>query len=517
MYHSPDTIAAIATAPGPGGIAVLRMSGPGALAVLLRVFRPLAPGGGEGERTFQPRPRYMHYGHVLDAQGRMLDDVLAVYMPGPHSATGEDVAEVHCHGGPGIVAALLASVFAAGARPAEPGEFTRRAFLHGRMDLTQAEAVAELIAAPTREGVRLAAAKREGGLSRQVKAVRETLDALRAQVLLAIDFPDEDAEFLSAAAFAHKVRDCSAALERLLAGFERARLWREGAVAVLAGRVNAGKSSLLNALLGRERAIVSPEPGTTRDYIEESINLDGLPVRLVDTAGLRQGGDVVEEEGIRRSEARAREADVVLFVADVRAPLQREERDFLCRRWPDLLQGRLVLVLNKIDCLCPQGGNASLSQDGCGSAPEGAFDEAAAAEGAGRAARAMLAAAAPQGTGEEALDRLVAQGPVFAVSATRRLGLEALSRGLRAAVCGAALPGDGPSSGDLAPNLRQSQLLREAGEELALLLRATEEGLAPEALGVHLDAAAALLDQVTGSSSTEELLDSIFASFCIGK
>jgi tRNA modification GTPase len=454
--------------------------------VLTKLFLPRSK-----KTPFSFRPRHMHFGHALDSTGETLDEVLAVFMPGPHSATGEDVGEIHSHGGPGVAAALLESVIAAGARPAEAGEFTRRAFFHGRMDLTQAEAVAELINAPTREGIRLAAAKLEGALGREVRSLRAALESLRTQLALTVDFPDEDAGPLPRNEFADTVRQGKAAIGRLLAGFERARLWREGAKAVLTGRVNAGKSSLFNALLGRERAIVSGAPGTTRDYIEESVSVAGIPLRLIDTAGLRLGGDIVEEEGIRRARDLADEAELVLFVADVREDIRPEERDFLRRHWPLLEQGRLLMVMNKIDAL------------------SSANEEEALTEGAAAGRRFLEAAA----SGMEA--RAPAASPCYGVSARGGGGMQALMEGVRVAL--GALGGACCAGGDIAPNLRQSLLLRQTLDELLSFETALAAGYPPDILGVHLEAAAAVLSSVTGASSSEELLNSVFSSFCIGK
>jgi len=492
-----DTIAAIATPPGLGGIAVLRLSGPGALAALSRLFRSKSVGQGAAAASFSFIPRHMHYGDALDAEGERLDDVLAVYMPGPHSFTGEDVGEIHCHGGSGVTTALLEAALAWGARLAGPGEFTRRAFLNERMDLTQAEAVAEMISAPTREGVRLAAAKLDGALAREIQAVRDSLDALRIQVALCVDFPDEDAELLSRPEFKGTVDECKAAVGRLLAAFERAKLWREGALAVLVGPVNAGKSSLLNALLGRERAIVSSAPGTTRDYIEESVNIRGVPLRLVDTAGLRESGDVVEAEGVRRSRDLAEEADVLLFVLDASAPPQAEEREFL-HRWSGLIRaGRLLLVLNKLDVLMDRLGPQIASAT-------------ALAHG-----RALLAAAGGAATAGGGAETMASCGVCFPVSAKLGQGMEELSQGLLRAL--RALGGNDTGTGDVAPNLRQAHLLREALGDLEQLSAALALGHPPDILGVYLETAAQTLAEVTGALDNEAMLDSIFSSFCIGK
>ena len=484
--HSSDTIAAIATPPGHGGIAVLRVSGPDALAVLQALFLP----SGAPDAAFVFHPRHMHYGRASDEAGNTLDDVLAVFMPGPSSATGEDVGEIHCHGGMGVSEALLEAALSVGARLAAPGEFTRRAFLNGRMDLSQAEAVAELISAPTKEGVRLAAAKLEGRLSHEIGSLRASLDALRMQATLAVDFPDEDAELLPQETFARTVRTAKDSVRALLAAFERARLWREGAVAVLAGRVNAGKSNILNALLGRPRAIVSDEPGTTRDYLEESVNLRGLPLRMIDTAGLRDGGGLVEAEGIRRTKDLAAEADILLFVTDIRQPLCADEWDFLRSRTDMLAKKCLLTLLNKIDTL-PEPGKA--------------------------ASEHLLRDAPPD------LLPLLRDCPCFAVSARTGVGLDALADGmltaLRHTVPDQTAPHrtNEPTATDIAPNLRQSLLLRKTAQELEELEQALAQGLPPDILNIHLESASSLLEDVTGSSGNEEILDTIFSSFCIGK
>ncbi len=459
-----DTIAASAGAPGRGGIAILRVSGPRALQVLAAVFAPGRSEASAAVLDFRFRPRFLHYGQALGRDALPLDEVLAVFMPGPASATGEDVGEMHCHGGPGVVAALLDAMFAAGARPAGPGEFTRRAFLNGRMDLTAAEAVAEIIEAPTLEGVRLARAKLDGTFGRRIDSLRSLFDSLRAQAILAVDFPDEDAELLNPAAFSAGIAKARRSVDELLASYERASLWREGAVCLLAGAVNAGKSSLLNALLGRNRAIVSAQPGTTRDYIEETVNLAGLPVRLIDTAGLRETGDVIEAEGMRLTEELADSAQCVLLVVDAQKGPGSEEAAFLDRRPHLLAEGRVFLVWNKID----------------------------AAPGSPPATSPCASIAVSARTGE---------------------GISELAQAVRTALLHSAPP----APGDLAPNLRQADLLRRVQRELDALSAALVAGMPPDILTVHLDAAADLLAEITGKSGTEELLDRIFADFCIGK
>jgi tRNA modification GTPase len=462
--------------------------------------RPSATRRGAG---FVFQPRRLHYGHALDSRGEVLDEVLAVYMPGPDSATGEDVGELHCHAGPGINAALLEAAVEAGAVPAGPGDFTRRAFLNGRLDLTQAEAVAELCDARTGAGARLAAAKLDGALGRETARLRGALEDLRLQCVLDADFPEEEAEHLGETAFIQRLDDCAASLRRLLSAYERARFWREGASAVLAGRVNTGKSSLLNALLGRERAIVSEAPGTTRDYLEESLNLGGLEVRLADTAGLRTGGGAVETEGISRACSLAEQADLVIFVKDVggvlnpqaadppdsvrpedagfsgNGTLYPEERDFLRLHRDRCRSGRLIAVLNKIDTL----------------------------PGPAAVRRALEVFSAALG------DAVQAVPACAAVSALRGDGLDALSEAVRAALTEQGRP----DPGDTVPNLRQSALMRAALEELNTLEEERAAGCPRDMLALRLEHAARLLDEVSGASGNKELLDRIFSSFCIGK
>ncbi len=511
-YVSPDTIAAIATPPGAGGIAVLRLSGSSARFVLRRLF---LPSGGRDRFAF--RPRYMHHGYALDTTGKRLDEVLAVFMPGPHSATGEDVGEIHCHGGRGVTTSLLEAALAAGARLAGPGEFTRRAFLNGRIDLTRAEAVAEMISASTREGVRLAGAKLDGHLARAVSGIRSSLDNLRVQLTLAVDFPDEEAELLSSedcfAAVDHARRD----IGRLLQAFDRARLWREGAVAVLAGRVNAGKSSLLNAFLGRDRAIVSDQPGTTRDYIEETVQVHGMPLRLVDTAGLREGGDIIEAEGMRRSQDLIAGADIVLLVADGPRDLSKAEWDFLGKSADLRAQGRLLLVYNKADRLLVGQADVLRGRHVPGySGPVPLYAPPDAREQLHSCPAFVVSAV--QGDG---LDEL-AQGIAYIVSGGTMGCLPARNGGKAAEDSGdeannASAPSSHNMESDIAPNLRQSDLLRQADAELAAFADDLRVPLPPDILAVRLDTAVRHLDEVTGTTSTDELLDRIFSSFCIGK
>ncbi len=301
-----DTIAAVATAAGRGGIGILRLSGPAALAIARRLT---------GRDQF--RPRYAHRADFHDAEGTRLDDGLALYFPGPHSFTGEDVIELNCHGSPVVLDLLLQAACAHGARPAEPGEFSRRAFLNDKLDLAQAEAIADLIDSASAEAARNALRSLSGAFSERVHELVEAVTRLRVYVEAAIDFPDEeDVDFLAEGDVAARLADVAARLAAVRESARQGSLLREGLKLVIAGRPNAGKSSLLNALAGEERAIVTAIEGTTRDVLREDILVHGLPLHIVDTAGLRDSDDPVEQEGVRRAMVEIGSADRVILVVD---------------------------------------------------------------------------------------------------------------------------------------------------------------------------------------------------------
>lgn len=450
------TIAAIATAAGRGGIGIIRISGPGAKSLLARVFLPHS-------RKFENfRPWTMHHGVLLNSSDKPLDDVLAVFMPAPKTYTGEDMAEIHCHGGSFMTQEALESILRLGARLAEPGEFTRRAFLNGRMDLSQAEAVAELIAAPSAEALANGLARLEGELGRQVQNLKNILDELRALAKMGVDFPDDEVDGLDQRQFAVKIRIVLDAVCKLLSGARRARLMEKGCSIVLAGSVNVGKSSLLNAISGQERALVTDIPGTTRDFIEEHLDLGGLPVRLIDTAGLRdQNGDAVENMGMERSRQLLKNADLAVVVLDATNPAQEPPTEVSS-------SGRRLLLWNKTDICAPP--------------PVPAW---------------------------------AAGWPVLAVSAKTGANLETLVETMRslllddASVAAAEMP--------VAPNQRQAHALERAKEELELLLEDAYAGVSYDCCLSRLDTAALALGEIVALAPDDELLDKIFSQFCIGK
>ncbi|WP_419788387.1 tRNA uridine-5-carboxymethylaminomethyl(34) synthesis GTPase MnmE [Pseudodesulfovibrio sp.] len=455
-----DTIAAVATPPGEGGVGIIRISGPQSRALALALFRA------ESASFTDFIPHHLHYGRLLDREGRVLDDILAAFMPGPNSFTGEDVAELHCHGGRAVLGAVLDELLARGARLAERGEFTYRAFLNGRMDLTQAEAVAELIHAPTKAAVHLAQVKRSGMLGQRIRELRARLEDLRAKLVVAVDFPDDEVECLSTEELAETSTSVRGDITALLAAVDRARAWREGPLAVLAGRVNAGKSSLMNGLLGRDRAIVTDQPGTTRDYLEETLNLDGLNVRLADTAGLRATEDMVEAAGLKMGRELMDRADLVLLLADGCHPVEDETLETASALGPD----KAMALLTKAD-----------RED---------FDPANAAP-------------------------LSALGlEVLPVSSKSGEGLDRLCARLRERLLGGA---GQPDPDELAPNARQAATLAEAAAELDQLSLDAEAGVPYDLLGVRLETATTLLAAITGDIAPDDVLNSIFDSFCIGK
>lgn len=467
-----DTIAAIATAQGPGAVGIIRLSGPAARPLALALFR-------SSRDTFAGfKPYRLHHGSLVDASGRVLDEVLTAFMPGPGSFTGEDVVELNCHGGLAVLRAVLDELLSRGARLAAPGEFSFRAFKNGKLDLAQAEAIAETIAAPTRAALHLAQMKLSGALSQRIGMLRERLEVLRAQLCLAVDFPDEDVECLPPDLLCGEALAVAEAVAGLLAGVERARAWREGVLAVLAGRVNAGKSSLMNALVGRNRALVSATPGTTRDYIEEQLELSGLLVRLVDTAGLRAGAGETEGAvgaGIDPVEAAGQElardfmsrAEAVLYVLDAARPLAPQDRQALAELDPK----RALVVLNKCDL------------------PE-----------------------APEEDGEAYVLARSLGLACLRVSAKSGAGLEALCAALRQRLAGAE-----PDPDALAPNARQAQALSQAHAELIALADEALRGLPYDILGLRLDAACRALAELVGDIAPDEVLEAIFSRFCIGK
>lgn len=457
MQLNLDTIAAVATAPGQGGISIVRVSGPDSLAVADAVFRCAGPRPSQRAAfTFVP-------GHVVESTGREIDEALLLIFRAPHSFTREDVVEIQGHGGPAVTREVLRRVLEAGARSAEPGEFTRRAFLHGRIDLVQAEAVLDLIRARTDRAAAAALDQLQGGLTRRLTSIYEGLLLLAANLEATLDFSDQDLPDDVLSGIAERIAGQEDGIKSMLASWNEGHLLRDGATVVIAGRPNVGKSTLLNALLGRNRAIVSDQPGTTRDTIEEGLVLQGIALNLVDTAGLRETDCVIEQEGIRRTEDRLRQADLYVYVVDASQPLVDEDN----KRISGLDPTRCVVVVNK--------------QDLAGSVPP-----------ALPPGYTVIPTTLTSGTG---LDKL----------------REALVRHLHAGAVSSA------QHAAISERHRQllSTALRHVGEATGLL---AGRGPADPALAAQaLREAVSAVGQIIGRDYHEELLDSIFSRFCIGK
>lgn len=461
VHPATDTIAAIATALGTGGIGIIRISGPDALPLLRKLFLPR-----------KPRPHFtshmLYYGTVVDREGQLLDEALAVYMQAPHTYTREDVVELHCHGSALALQTILRTVIESGARPAEPGEFTKRAFLAGRIDLTKAEAVLDLLQAQTEAGVRLAAKQLQGQLYDRVEAIRLHLVAILALLEVAIDFPDDDVEIFDTTQVAAQLRtEVILPLERLLVLAEQGKIVREGVRVVIAGRPNVGKSSLLNALLREERALVTPLPGTTRDTIEERIAVRGIPIHLIDTAGIRMHRDPVEALGIERARQKLEEADLVLFLLDASGGMEARDSE-LYRS----IQGKKHLVVfNKRDLVT----------------------------------EAQLAA------------RIAAFPDVetVAISAKHQQGIQALQEAIfRAIATGDELE---PGQVSCAPNTRHRAALAQTLEGCRKLEQAMAAGAPVDLLAIEVQSALDALGDITGLTTPEDVLDAVFSQFCIGK
>ena len=449
-----DTIVAIATPPGAGAIGVIRVSGPSARECVLPLLR--AVGGREIEAA---RPRALHRVRVVDPQtGAQLDDALVAFMPGPDSYTGEDVVELSCHGSPVMLAEIVSKLVAGRARLAAPGEFTRRAYLNGRLDLVQAEAVALLIGARTERAARLAVRQMDGALSREVRALRELLLDLVAGLEVSLDFP-EDGVGWSGEASRVRGEEIAGRLAGLLASARRGRIVDGGLTVMLAGAPNVGKSSLLNALLGRERAIVSPSPGTTRDLVDGEVIIAGVAVRLIDGAGQGIPRDVIDAEGMARSRRATEESDLVLVVLDrsrARAAVDEDVLRLTAGR-PRLAIGSkgdlpAVWVDGDIDCVCSTRGEPG-------------------------------------------------------IGALRRL----LAGWVEERVAGDA------EEGGIVASLRVTERLEEVKSSLEKAISGLERGMPLEAVLIDLRAALQALDETTGGQADDAILDRIFATFCVGK
>ena len=459
MNHT-DTIAAAATAMGSAGIGIIRISGTDAFAVLEKVFRPK-----NEKKVMSEQPGYtVHYGMAVDGE-QVLDEVLVMLMRGPHSYTAEDMAEIDCHGGRLVMQKILEAVLKNGARAAEPGEFTKRAFLNGRMDLSQAEAVMDLIQSKNEMALKSSLAQLKGN-------VRQEIEKLRAQILYEMAFVEaalDDPEHISLDGYSEelleKMRGIAAEVERLLKSSESGRMLKEGIKTVILGKPNAGKSSLLNVLLGEERAIVTEIAGTTRDVLEEQLQLGEVSLQLLDTAGIRSTEDVVEQIGVERARKQAEDADLILYVADSSRVLDESDEEIL-----KLLEGKKALVLlNKSD---------------------------------------LDPVITPQ------IMRERTGHPVLVISAKEGAGIQELEEKIRSLF----FRGEVDFNDEvLITNLRQKQALMDASKSLSMVIESIENGMPEDFFTIDLKDAYTSLGFIIGEEIGDDLANEIFGKFCMGK
>lgn len=457
-----ETISAVATAPGEGAIGIIRMSGDKAIAIAGKIFR-----GAKTKNITEIESQKMIYGYILDPENeKKIDEVLVLIMRAPRSYTREDVVEIHCHGGVVPLKKVLELTIRYGARLAEPGEFTKRAFLNGRLDLAQAEAVIDIIRAKTDASLRMALGHLAGSLSEKIRSMRHEILGMIANLEATIDFPEEDIEELTAHDVKIAVTSVLAEMDHLLATKETGRILREGLETVIIGKPNVGKSSLLNALLKEKRAIVTEIPGTTRDSIEEFVNIQGIPLKIVDTAGIRETEDIVEKLGVEKTREFIATADLILVLLDASVPLSEEDKEVLT-----LLPGREAIILvNKSDL----------------------------------PARLSMAE----------VHTYVSDHQVIYISVLEGKGLAELEQVIIGKVYSGQVQ---QKEGAFINNVRQANLLEQSKEHLLSVLVTIAEGMPPDCIVVDLRSAWEKLGEITGDTVGGDIMNEIFSNFCIGK
>jgi tRNA modification GTPase len=463
-YLDDGTIAAISTPVGEGGIGIVRISGPDAVAILSRVFRDRR---GRSRESFDTHR--MYYGTVVAGDGELIDEVLVVAMLSPHSYTGEDLAEIHCHGGSMVLRSVLKLVLEQGARPAGPGEFTRRAFLNGRLDLAQAESVIDVIRSRTEQSLKLALGGLSGRLSARISRLRDGLIGVLAHIEAGIDFPEDDISDVETESLRRTLEATRAEVGAMIDESHRGRAYREGVSVAIAGRPNVGKSSVFNAMVREHRAIVTDVPGTTRDVIDEYVNISGIPVRLMDTAGIHETEDVVEREGVSRSRRVLTEADVVLYVVDASRADSGGDLAEDMAMLSTMPKHSTILVINKVDLV---DGEADLERYGPVAPETVVATSAASGEGLGEL--------------ESAIVKVVTKGHMS--------------------------PGEA-----IVTNVRHQDALRRCEAHLGDALSAVEQGVPLDLVVIDVREALDALGEITGDTVDEDILDRIFSDFCVGK
>lgn len=455
-----DTIAAIATSPGEGGIGIIRISGADSIAIASSIFKPFYK-----ENLLDYPNRSLVYGNIVDSD-RVIDEVLIARMEGPNSYTAEDVVEINCHGGFISVKKILELVLKKGARLADPGEFTKRAFLNGRIDLSQAEAVIDIINAKTDQSHDIAQTQLEGALSQKVRSLRNMITEVLAQVEVAIDYPEEDIEFITYKELTDKTSQIQKEVVKMYETSDTGKILREGLKTAILGKPNVGKSSLMNWILGENRAIVTEIAGTTRDVIEEFVNIKGIPLKIVDTAGIRETDDIVEKIGVEKSRDHMKSSDLVLVVLDSSRELEEDDLEIL-----DAINPKKTLVLiNKIDL------ESRLDMD--------------------------------------KVKEYIAEENIIHISAMENKGLESIHDKIETMV----YEGRVSNKGDvMITNTRHKDAIYKAMNSINDAIKGLEDHMSYDFIGVDLKDAWDSLGFINGDTVTEDLLDTIFKNFCIGK
>jgi tRNA modification GTPase len=486
--NSEDTITAISTPPGRSGIGIVRLSGRDAIKIADKIF--VSP---RKKKIRQTSSHKILYGHIVNPLNKeIVDEVLVSIMKAPNTYTKDDMIEINCHGGMVPLRRVLELVLNAGARLATPGEFTQRAFLNGRIDLAQAEAVLDVINALTEQGRKAAMTQLRGGLSKKLETLREELIELTAFIEAHIDFPEEDIEALSLLDMKRKALRIRQSLKKLIDSSRYGLILREGLKAAIIGRPNVGKSSLLNALLEHDRAIVTEMPGTTRDVIEEYLNINGIPVKIMDTAGIREVKDIAEKEGVKRSLKAMEDADLVLLVLDGSSALHKTDKELIEKS----LSKNIILVINKTDL--PQKIDWNV---GAGLVP-------APMKGNLKGSPYEILGRARNETTETFLKQKIAR-----ISAKKGTGIDELKN----IVAETVLQGRTESSADAVTNIRHVHALEKALSFIESFITAVIKKTSPEFLSVELRDALDAIGEIIGITTPEDILNKIFSSFCIGK
>jgi len=455
-----DTIAAIATPHGESGIGIVRISGPLSEKVATRLFR-------SKKRLSRLKSHHLYYGEIIDADnGKSIDEVLLTLMRKPKTYTREDVLEINCHGGYLVLRRVLEVVLGQGVRLAEPGEFTKRAFLNGRIDLSQAEAVVDIIRAKTAKSLKIANQQLKGDLSREIEGLRERVVGSLASVEALIDFPDEKID-VDEDVIREVLEEAQRKVGELIASYEEGKIYRDGVSVGIVGKTNVGKSSLLNVLLRENRAIVTPIPGTTRDVIEEAVNIQEIPIRLVDTAGIRRASNAIEREGVRLAKGKVAEADMVILVIDGSRSLDKYDWEII----DEVREKNTVIAVNKMDL--------------------------------------------PIKTSPEQVQALLPNTRAMKISALRNWGIDALKESI---YCRLTEDGVGREAGEVVvANARHKRALEESLESLRRAKEGIQGGIPIELIALELRSCLDHLGEIGGETTTEEVLERIFNQFCIGK